>query len=61
MKNQRRILSIVLCVLMLVTAIPFSPVMAEDAGTTEAVQPVAMLDGKAPVTLLRLLEHILIS
>lgn len=32
---------------MLVTAIPFSPVMAEDAGTTEAVQPVAMLDGKA--------------
>ncbi len=32
---------------MLVTAIPFSPVMAEDAGTTSLEQPVAMLDGKA--------------
>lgn len=47
MKNQRRILAVVLCVLMLVTAMPLSPVMADDTtGTTEAVVPVEMLDGK---------------
>ncbi len=42
---------------MLVTAIPFSPVMADDAGTTEAVQPFAMLDGKALGDAIKLSEN----
>ncbi len=51
-------MAIVLCVLMLVTAMPLSPVMAADTtGTTEAVVPVEMLDGKALGDAIKLSEN----